>query len=248
MRSWLSLFERFTESARQVVVLAQEESRSLKHDYIGTEHLLLGLLRVQDSAAAHALESLDITLEGVRGEVVRIVGIGDHEETGQMPFTPQAKHVLELALREALPLGHNYIGTEHILLGLISLDEGPSVRVLLDLDVSPEAIRDATLQLIGPPKPGPPGTLRQPGVRARPVEELFHLGPDSGARRLLMVAGARALDDGRSLIEPRDLLLALTRDQELGPLLAELGADEAAVVRALERRRPPEAPPQASAN
>ena len=239
------MFERFTESARQVVVLAQEESRTLKHGYIGTEHLLLGLLRAPDSAAAHALESLDITLERVRGEVVRIVGIGQEEATGHIPFTPQAKQVLELALREALPLGHNYIGTEHILLGLISLDEGPSVRALLDLHVAPEAIREATLRTIGPPRPG---TLRPPTARARPVEELFHLGPTSGARRLLMVAGARALDDGRSLIEPRDLLLALTRDLELGPLLAELGANEAAVLTALERRRPPEAPPLASAD
>jgi ATP-dependent Clp protease ATP-binding subunit ClpC len=240
------VFERFTERARQVVVLAQEESRTLRHGYIGTEHLLLGLLRESDGLAAHALESLDITLERVRGEVVRIVGVGDHSGAGQIPFTPQAKHVLELALREALPLGHSYIGTEHILLGLISLEDGPSVEVLRDLEVTPETIRNATLRLLGPATPVPHAMRQgQPGHRSL---EGFLVNPGSGARRLLMMGGARALEDGRSVIEPRDLLLALTRDQELGPLLAELGADEAAVVRALERRRADDPPAQAAAD
>src|SRR6266513_2961377 len=106
------LFERFTERARQVVVLAQEEARTLKHNYIGTEHILLGLLREEEGLAARVLESLDITVERVRAQVVRIVGSGDEVTTGQIPFTPRAKKVLELALREALSLGHNYIGTE----------------------------------------------------------------------------------------------------------------------------------------
>src|ERR1051325_5982615 len=113
------VFERFTERARQVVVLAQEEARGLKHNYIGTEHILLGLLREEEGLAARVLESLEITAEGVRGRVVEIVGRGDEVTTGQIPFTPRAKKVLELALREALSLGHNYIGTEHILLGQI---------------------------------------------------------------------------------------------------------------------------------
>jgi hypothetical protein len=113
------LFERFTERARQVVVLAQDEARALKHNYIGTEHILLGLLREEEGLAARVLESLDITVEEVRAQVARIVGQGDEVTTGQIPFTPRAKKVLELALREALSLGHNYIGTEHILLGLV---------------------------------------------------------------------------------------------------------------------------------
>jgi hypothetical protein len=106
------LFERFTERARQVVVLAQEEARTLKHNYIGTEHILLGLLREEEGLAARVLESLDITTERVRSQVVRIVGSGEEVTSGQIPFTPRAKKVLELALREALSLGHNYIGTE----------------------------------------------------------------------------------------------------------------------------------------
>ena len=113
------MFERFTEQARQVVVLAQDEARALKHNYIGTEHLLLGLLREEEGPAAGALESLDITVDGVRAEVALIVGQGDEVTTGQIPFTPRAKKVLDLSLREALSLGHDYIGPEHILLGLV---------------------------------------------------------------------------------------------------------------------------------
>src|SRR5438270_10834218 len=123
------MFERFTERARQVVVLAQEEARTLKHNYIGTEHILLGLLREEEGLAARVLESLDITVERVRAQVVRIVGSGEEVTSGQIPFTPRAKKVLELALREALSLGHNYIGTEHILLGLVRENEGVAARI-----------------------------------------------------------------------------------------------------------------------
>src|SRR5437870_1371817 len=126
------MFERFTERARQVVVLAQEEARTLKHNYIGTEHILLGLLREEEGLAARVLESLDITVERVRAQVVRIVGSGEEVTSGQIPFTPRAKKVLELALREALSLGHNYSGTEHILLGLVgetAVVEGLAQRI-----------------------------------------------------------------------------------------------------------------------
>src|SRR5450756_1199196 len=116
------MFERFTEHARQVIVLAQEEARVLRHNYIGTEHLLLGLLREADGVAARVLGTLEVSLEEVRGEIQRIVGEGENEAQGQIPFTPRAKKVLELALREALSLGHNYIGTEHIL-SLIHISE-----------------------------------------------------------------------------------------------------------------------------
>ena len=149
------MFERFTERARQVVVLAQEEARTLKHDYIGTEHILLGLLRVEDGLAARALENLDVTIERVRGQVVRIVGSGQELTSGQIPLTPRAKKVLELALREALSLGHNYIGTEHILLGLVRHDEGVAVRILLDFDADSEKIRGEVIHMLSGPGAGP---------------------------------------------------------------------------------------------
>jgi ATP-dependent Clp protease ATP-binding subunit ClpC len=145
------MFERFTERARQVVVLAQEEARTLKHNYIGTEHILLGLLREEEGLAARVLESLDITVERVRGQVVRIVGSGEEVTSGQIPFTPRAKKVLELALREALSLGHNYIGTEHILLGLVRENEGVAARILLDFDADSEKIRGGVIRMLSEP-------------------------------------------------------------------------------------------------
>jgi ATP-dependent Clp protease ATP-binding subunit ClpC len=142
------LFERFTERARQVVVLAQDEARALKHNYIGTEHILLGLLREEEGLAARVLESLDITVEEVRAQIARIVGQGDEVTTGQIPFTPRAKKVLELALREALSLGHNYIGTEHLLLGLVRENEGVAARILLDFDADAEKVRNEVIRML----------------------------------------------------------------------------------------------------
>ncbi len=155
------MFERFTERARQVVVLAQEEARTLKHNYIGTEHILLGLLREEEGLAARVLESLDITVERVRAQVVRIVGSGEEVTSGQIPFTPRAKKVLELALREALSLGHNYIGTEHILLGLVRENEGVAARILLDFDADSEKIRNEVIRMLSGP-----GGRRQSGAGA----------------------------------------------------------------------------------
>ncbi len=140
-----ALFERFNERARQVVVLAQDEARALHHNYIGTEHILLGLCK-EDGHAARVLESLDITVEEVRPLVARIVGQGDEVTTGQIPFTPRAKKVFDLALREALSLGHNYIDTEHILLGLVRENDGVAARILLDLDADAEKIRNAVIE------------------------------------------------------------------------------------------------------
>jgi hypothetical protein len=142
------MFERFTERARQVVVLAQEEARTLKHNYIGTEHILLGLLREEEGVAARVLESLNIAVERVRGEVIRIVGSGEEVTSGQIPFTPRAKKVLELSLREALSLGHNDIGTEHILLGLVRENEGVAARILLDFDADSEKIRNEVIRML----------------------------------------------------------------------------------------------------
>ena len=144
------MFERFTERARQVVVLAQDEARSLRHDYIGTEHILLGLLREEEGIAARVLKSLGVALEEVRAQVARIIGAGDEAPaTGQIPFTPRAKKVLELSLREALSLGHNHIGTEHVLLGLVRENEGVAMRILLDLDVDAEKVRNAITGMLG---------------------------------------------------------------------------------------------------
>ena len=123
------MFERFTDRARRVVVLAQEEARMLNHNYIGTEHILLGLISEGEGVAAKALESLGIALEGVRQQVEEIIGQGQQAPGGHIPFTPRAKKVLELSLREALQLGHNYIGTEHILLAVLAGD-GPATAVL----------------------------------------------------------------------------------------------------------------------
>jgi ATP-dependent Clp protease ATP-binding subunit ClpA len=125
------MFERFTEQARQVVVFAQEEARTLRHNYIGTEHLLLGLLR-EGGAAARVLDQFDVTLEEVQAQVARIVGQGDEVTTGQIPFTPRAKKVLELSLREALDNSESYIGPEHVLLGLVREGDGVGARILMD--------------------------------------------------------------------------------------------------------------------
>ena len=165
------MFERFTERARQVVVYAQDEARGLRHNYIGTEHLLLGLLREEEGLAARVLESLHVTVEKVRAQVARVVGEGDEAATGQIPFTPRAKKVLELSLREALSLNHNYIATEHILLGLLREGQGVAARILLDFDADADKIRGELSRLLGgkgiapieqPPRPsgwtgyGPP--------------------------------------------------------------------------------------------
>src|SRR5450830_197641 len=142
------MFERFTEKARRVVVYAQEEARMLNQNYIGTEHLLLGLIREQDGIAAKALESLNISLEDVHQQVEELIGKGTYVPNGHIPFTPRAKKVLELSLREALQLGHNYIGTEHILLGLIREGEGVAAQVLLNLGADLEKVRSAVIQLL----------------------------------------------------------------------------------------------------
>src|SRR5438128_4429889 len=142
------MFERFTDRARRVVVLAQEEARMLNHNYIGTEHILLGLIHEGEGVAAKALESLNISLEAVRSQVEEIIGQGQATPTGHIPFTPRAKKVLELSLREALQLGHNYIGTEHILLGLIREGEGVAAQVLQKLGADLNRVRQTVIQLL----------------------------------------------------------------------------------------------------
>src|ERR1700709_723934 len=163
------MFERFTDRARRVVVLAQEEARMLNHNYIGTEHILLGLIHEGEGVAAKALESLGIALEGVRQQVEEIIGQGQQAPSGHIPFTPRAKKVLELSLREALQLGHNYIGTEHILLGLIREGEGVAAQVLARLGADLSRVRQQVIQLLSGysgSTPSDQGSGAKPGASA----------------------------------------------------------------------------------
>ncbi len=169
------MFERFTNRARRVVVLAQEEARMLSHDYIGTEHILLGLVHEGTGVAAQALESLGITQQAVRQQVEQIIGRGDQDPRGgHIPFTPQAKKALELSLREALQIGHNYIGTEHILLGVIREGEGPAAQVLISLGADLDTVRQQVIELLqgyqGQPDTGAARRSGPAGRRKRKLE------------------------------------------------------------------------------
>jgi ATP-dependent Clp protease ATP-binding subunit ClpA len=161
------VFERFTDRARRVVVLAQEEARLLNHNYIGTEHILLGLIHEGEGVAATALTELSISLEAVRAQVEEIIGQGQRAPTGHIPFTPRAKKVLELSLREAKQLGHNYIGTEHILLGLIREGEGVAAHVLVKLGGELSRVRQQVIQVLS-------GSAAI-GVEAGPRTRLVHM-------------------------------------------------------------------------
>jgi ATP-dependent Clp protease ATP-binding subunit ClpC len=165
----LSMFERFTDRARRVVVLAQEEARMFNHNYIGTEHILLALIREGGGVAAQALESLGITEAAARQQVEEIIGRGQQDPPrGHIPFTPRAKKTLQLSMREAIALGHAYIGTEHILLGLVRVGEGPAVQVLNALGVDPNGVRQQVIQLVSARRvQEEPGTRRATGKGKR---------------------------------------------------------------------------------
>jgi ATP-dependent Clp protease ATP-binding subunit ClpC len=168
------MFERFTERARQVVVLAQDEARLLGHDHIGTEHILLGLLREEEGVAARVLDTLDITVEEVRARVARIVGEGDAVTSGDLPFTPRVQNIFGLAglaIREALSLGYNEIRTEHILLGLVRENEGIAARILLDFDADLETIRNEVIRVLSGPEPSVRVVQRRARGRAQPDAE-----------------------------------------------------------------------------
>src|SRR3954447_6091792 len=225
------MFERFTERARQAVVLAQEEARTLKHNYIGTEHILLGLLREEEGLAARVLESLDITVEEVRAQVARIVGQGDEVTTGQIPFTPRAKKVLELALREALSLGHNYIGTERILLGLVRENEGVAARILLDFDADSEKIRNEVIRMLS----GPGGRRQGAQAGAQGEGKKSSKLLDQFGRNLTKLASEAKLDPvvGRET-EVERIMQILSRRQKNNPvLIGEPGVGKTAVVEGL---------------
>jgi ATP-dependent Clp protease ATP-binding subunit ClpC len=227
------LFERFTERARQVVVLAQDEARALKHNYIGTEHILLGLLREEEGLAARVLESLDITVEEVRAQVARIVGQGDEVTTGQIPFTPRAKKVLELALREALSLGHNYIGTEHILLGLVRENEGVAARILLDFDADAEKIRNEIIRMLSGP-----GRRQQAGSSSSGEKTKSSKLLDQFGRNLTKLAAEAKLDPvvGRQTEIERVMQILSRRTKNNPVLIGEPGVGKTAVVEGLAAR------------
>jgi ATP-dependent Clp protease ATP-binding subunit ClpC len=227
------MFERFTERARQVVVLAQDEARTLKHNYIGTEHILLGLLREEEGLAARVLDTLDITVEEVRAQVARIVGQGDEVTTGQIPFTPRAKKVLELALREALSLGHNYIGTEHILLGLVRENEGVAARILLDFDADAERIRNEIIRMLSGP-----GRRQGAGAGATEKGQKSSKLLDQFGRNLTKLATEGKLDPvvGR-MNEIERVMQILSRRTKNNPvLIGEPGVGKTAVVEGLAQR------------
>src|SRR5436305_11592354 len=234
------MFERFTERARQVVVLAQEEARILKHNYIGTEHILLGLLREEEGLAARVLESLDITVERVRAQVVRIVGSGEEVTSGQIPFTPRAKKVLELASREALSLGHNYIGTEHILLGLVRENEGVAARILLDFDADSEKIRNEVIRMLS----GPGGRQRSGGAAAAGSGAGHEGGKKSSklldqfGRNLTKLAAESKLDPvvGRETEIERIMQILSRRTKNNPVLVGEPGVGKTAAVQGLAQR------------
>ncbi|MGI9658887.1 MAG: ATP-dependent Clp protease ATP-binding subunit [Gaiellaceae bacterium] len=227
------MFERFTERARQVVVLAQDEARALKHNYIGTEHILLGLLREEEGLAARVLESLDITVEEVRAQVARIVGQGDEVTTGQIPFTPRAKKVLELALREALSLGHNYIGTEHILLGLVRENEGVAARILLDFDADAEKIRNEIIRMLSGPGRRQQGSGQSSGEKSKSSKLLDQFG-----RNLTRLATDGKLDPvvGRQTEIERVMQILSRRTKNNPVLIGEPGVGKTAVVEGLAAR------------
>jgi ATP-dependent Clp protease ATP-binding subunit ClpC len=185
------MFERFTDEARRVVVQAQEESRELNHSYIGTEHLLLGVLREDGGVAAEALASLEVGLDPAREQVAEITGRGQQAPSGHIPFTPRAKKVLELSLREALRLGHPYIGPEHILLGLISEGHGVAVEVLRVLGAPPEQVQARVLELVPPAGEGPSGADRPVRVVRAPVRL------DEALRRLDAIEARLATTEAR---------------------------------------------------
>ena len=227
------MFERFTDRARRVVVLAQEEARMLNHNYIGTEHILLGLIHEGEGVAAKALESLGISQEAVRQQVEEIIGQGQQAPSGHIPFTPRAKKVLELSLREALQLGHNYIGTEHILLGLIREGEGVAAQVLVKLGADLNRVRQQVNQLLQgyqgkEPAAGPPP---EAASSASLVLDQFGRNLPAGARE-----GKLDPVIGREKEIERVMQVLCRRTKNNPVLVGEPGVGKTAVVEGLAQK------------
>lgn len=239
------MFERFTDRARRVVVLAQEEARLLNHNYIGTEHILLGLIHEGEGVAAKALESLGISLEAVRSQVEEIIGQGGSSPSGHIPFTPRAKKVLELSLREALQLGHNYIGTEHILLGLIREGEGVAAQVLVKLGADLSRVRQQVIQLLSGYSGSGQGEGSEPGKETVGGSSERGDGPQGGSaildqfgRNLTQNAKDKALDPviGR-MREAERVMQVLSRRTKNNPvLIGEPGVGKTAIVEGLAQK------------
>ncbi|MDG4828081.1 ATP-dependent Clp protease ATP-binding subunit [Solwaraspora sp. WMMD1047] len=229
------MFERFTDRARRVVVLAQEEARMLNHNYIGTEHILLGLIHEGEGVAAKALESLGISLEGVRQQVEEIIGQGQQAPSGHIPFTPRAKKVLELSLREALQLGHNYIGTEHILLGLIREGEGVAAQVLVKLGADLNRVRQQVIQLLSGYQGKEPAAAGAAPGEAAPSTSLVL---DQFGRNLTQAAREGKLDPviGREKEIERVMQVLSRRTKNNPVLIGEPGVGKTAVVEGLSQR------------
>ncbi len=237
------MFERFTDRARRVVVLAQEEARLLNHNYIGTEHILLGLIHEGEGVAAKALESLNISLEAVRSQVEEIIGQGGSSPSGHIPFTPRAKKVLELSLREALQLGHNYIGTEHILLGLIREGEGVAAQVLVKLGADLSRVRQQVIQLLSG-YTGPAGSEQKSGGASPSSSSPSETGQqgslvlDQFGRNLTQLAREKKLDPviGR-MRELERVMQVLSRRTKNNPvLIGEPGVGKTAIVEGLAQK------------
>ena len=236
------MFERFTDRARRVVVLAQEEARLLNHNYIGTEHILLGLIHEGEGVAAKALESLGISLEGVRSQVEEIIGQGQSSPSGHIPFTPRAKKVLELSLREALQLGHNYIGTEHILLGLIREGEGVAAQVLVKLGADLSRVRQQVIQLLsgysGSGQQGQGGGAEKAGATSGGAGGEAPSGSlvlDQFGRNLTQLAKDKKLDPviGRAREAERVMQVLSRRTKNNPVLIGEPGVGKTAIVEGL---------------
>ena len=225
------MFERFTDRARRVVVLAQEEARMLNHNYIGTEHILLGLIHEGEGVAAKALESLGISLDAVRQQVEEIIGQGQQAPSGHIPFTPRAKKVLELSLREALQLGHNYIGTEHILLGLIREGEGVAAQVLVKLGADLNKVRQQVIQLLSGYQGKEPATAGGP-AEGTPSTSLVL---DQFGRNLTAAAREGRLDPviGREKEIERVMQVLSRRTKNNPVLIGEPGVGKTAIVEGL---------------
>ena len=230
------MFQRFTDRARRAAQLAQEEARLLRHNYVGTEHLLLGLLYEGEGVAASALGSLGITREDVRAQIEEIIGSGQSRVTGQIPFTPRAKKVLELSLREALRLGHHYIGTEHILLGLLREGEGLAARVLVALGADHARVRERVLDVLT-------GRCEQADPQAQLAGDLVQAAEELTQVRLLKETAFDAGDlDGAAALRDRErqLLadkLQLERQLTAGADVREVIAENRRLHRELDRVR-----------
>ena len=235
------MFERFTDRARRVIVLAQEEARALQHNYIGTEHLLLGLIREGDGVAAKALEAKGVTLEDTRKQVEEMIGKGTAAPTGHIPFTPHAKQVLELSLREALQLGHSYIGTEHILLGLIREGEGVGTQVLIKMDVDLSDLRSTTIDMIRGNSgngEGDKGDMANAGSVQDKRSQSGSAILDQFGRNLTAEAKDGKLDPviGRSTEIERVMVVLSRRTKNNPVLIGEPGVGKTAVVEGLAQK------------